>query len=353
VRISQQSTPPFSLRQQRKFSIASIGGRFVSYLVDIVVIGCITTLVLAPFQISPVLFVGSFLYFQGVGKLSLLSYHDVAVTSISFIVLATIYFFIEAFLNLSVGKPLMRQKIVMLKGFSTPRRRFLGALERAIIKAIPPINVIDSLFILKHRRLSQRLTDIRNGLVVIQKKRPFWGNFLAVSAILYYFPLIAMTLRSSLFLTLPLQPSNTTTDTTLLRENLLNQIVTNNLSLGFQLLLGGVVLSSLSILIVLSSSLIEGVVLGHILLSQPSFIFYRVLPHFFFETVGYVLEIGGSLIVSTIILDWLEGYVKRKPIGIIVGEIGEKLKYLLTFSVISVILILLGAIVETSLLPSI
>ena len=350
VRSTQPSTPHFSLsKQAHKFSVASPGRRFISYLVDLVIIGCIATLVLAPFQISPVLFIGSFLYFQGVEELSLIPLHDIAVTSISFIILAIIYFFAEAFLNLSVGKLLMGQQVVILKGFSTPRRRFFGSLQRAIVKAVPPVSMIDGLFILKRRGFNQRMTDAHNGLVVMQKKKPSWGDFLLASTILYYLPLVTMTFRSYLFSTYSSYPTNTSNDITASFENALYQIVTNNMSLGLQLFLGGVTMSFISILIIFSSSLIEGIVLGHILLSQPSLIFYNVLPHFLFETVGYVLEIGGSLIISTIILDWFEGYIKGKSVRTNMSEIGEKVKHLLIFLLISATLILIGAVVETSL----
>lgn len=342
------STPPFSVTKPlHRFSTASVGGRYISYLIDLVVVGCITTLVLALFHISPILFEASFLYFQGVEKLTDLSSSDVMITLISFVAFAAIYFFAEAFLNLSVGKRLMGQHLVMLKGFYTPRRYFLGALERAIIKAVPPIAVIDGLFILKSRRLDQRLTDSHNGFVVVQKRKPSWWNFISMSAILYYFPLVTITLRSCF--TFSSQPSSTPSNATAITGNLLSQIAVNNLGLSLQLLLGGITLSLLSVLIIFSSSLIEGILLGSILRDQSSFILHYVLPHFFFETAGYVLMVCGSVIISMLILDWIEGYIKKKSLKSLVDSLGEKSRNLLISSTIAAVLILLGAMIEASL----
>ncbi len=57
----------------------------------------------------------------------------------------------------------------------------------------------------------------------------------------------------------------------------------------------------------------------------------------------------GSLIISTIILDWIERYFKKKPFRSMIGSLGEGSRNLLVSSVTTVALIILGATIEASL----
>lgn len=347
-------------KERQKLRVAPIGIRYVSYILDLIVLGCITTIILAAFQISPVLFLGSFLYFQGTETLNLLPSRDVMFTLISFIFLATGYFFLEPYMNTSVGKFLTGQRIVILKRSSSSSRHkyFMGALIRAIIKAFPPANFIDCLFIFKYKRFNQRYTDAHNGFVVIKKEQTplkeyqfifTMMDYLFISAIIYYLPLVTMTVRSYFFSASSLGTEGSVSPNTyILVEDAFNRILTNNLSLNTEFILGGIVLLSLSVLIIFSSSFIEGAIFSVILKNQPSSMFYGVLPHFFFETGGYVAGIAAGLIISVMIIDWSDAYVKGKKI-FEASEIFTNAKCFLIFIIISVILIFVGAMIEAAM----
>lgn len=340
-----------------KFRVASVGKRYVSYTVDLIVLGCITTLILAPFGISSVLFLGSFSYFQGIEALSLLSSRDIMFTLISFIPLAVGYFFLEPYINISVGKFLLGQKIVIMKrsGFDSHHKHFKAALERALAKALLPANLIDCLFIFKNKRFGQRYTDKRNGFVVVERSTPLNESrlifavvdYLIISTIIYYLPLLTGTIRIYFF-SAPSLGSNgsVSVNTSMSVEDALYIISMNNLRLDLSLILGGIVLLSLTLLVVFSSSFIEGALLSIILKGQPSAILAGVLPHFFFETGGYVAGIATALAISIIILEWGSSYFRGVSFGAFANKNFTNMESVLVFITMSTTLIFVGALIE-------
>jgi hypothetical protein len=319
-----------------------------------------TTLMLAPFRISPVLFLGSFCYFQGINLLSLLSWRDVMFTSISFISLATGYFFFEPYTNISVGKFLLGQKIAILKRsrLDSHHKHLKAALARATIKALLPANLIDCLFIFKNKQFSQRYTDKRNGFVVIERSTHPDGSrviftvipLLIMSTVIYYLPLITSTMTIYFFYApSPGSTGLVSPNTSISVEDTFYRIFMNNLSLDASLVLGGIVFLSLSLLVVFSSSFIEGILISTIFRDQPSAILSGVLPHFFFETAGYIAGIATALAISITILEWISSYKMGVSFGTFASKNYIIMKSIIIFMITSTILIFVGALIEAGM----
>jgi hypothetical protein len=123
----------------------------------------------------------------------------------------------------------------------------------------------------------------------------------------------------------------------------------NNLSLDASLVLGGIVFLSLSLLVVFSSSFIEGILISTIFRDQPSAILSGVLPHFFFETAGYIAGIATALAISITILEWISSYKMGVSFGTFASKNYIIMKSIIIFMITSTILIFVGALIEAGM----
>jgi uncharacterized membrane protein SpoIIM required for sporulation len=127
-------------------------------------------------------------------------------------------------------------------------------------------------------------------------------------------------------------------NTSVLQSNILFQIIiNNNIKFYIELALGEIFLLIPTIYV---SSLIEGTIIG---ISGNYRIFIdKVLPEFIPETAGYVLGITVSLAICTIVLSFIEGYLRGINYNLFEKELKKNMYIITIFATASVISILIA-----------
>jgi len=312
---------------KEKYMPVSLKERYLAYLIDLILILFLSSILASAMGAEPV-----------VSKICV--YYQYFIISLS-------YFFYEGYFGYSLGKLIFKMNTAIIAG----RKNFWGSIYRSVVKSIPPIAVIDALFAFK-KRLKQTLSERKLGFIVVRKKdiKITYVNYLLFAIFFYYLPLLSLIIIAYFFpwsQTIP--PSAPGTMKNLKpSESQLNIIFINNFSIDYQYyILGGLILLFNSIIEVFGGALISGKAIGDALLTYPSFVVYGVFPHFFIETMGYVFGIMSGAYITSMLISLAEGYFERKEATYVGNTILWHLKRVVIFGMISILLLVIAAYVET------
>ncbi len=332
----------------KKYVAVSIRERYLAYLLDFVVIVSIAGVIAAGFGAGPVASKVCSYYLFGEHKiLKELSSKAGIKFLVTYFVFAFFYFLYEGYTGISVGKLVLR----MRTGIAGDEKRHKRCIIRAFIKTLPPVLLADVLFAFK-KRTKQRLSDrVLNFLVVREKEvRIKWWNYLVYTMILYYLPIVSTVIIAYFApwgrITSPPAPGSMGDVTG--SETQFNFIFMNNMSIDYQYyILGGFMLFFNTLIQIFGGALMTGKILGDTLLTHPSFVVYGILPHFFIETMGYVFGLMSGAYITLLLLSLVEGYFERKDARYVGDTILWHLKRVIMYAMISIILLIVGAYVET------
>ena len=331
-----------------KYEAAKLKERYLAYLIDLILILFLSSILASAIGAKPVVSKICIYYQYGVHKImGELSSNSGIRFIISYFIISLSYFFYEGYFGYSLGKLIFKMNTAIIAG----RKNLLSCIYRSLIKSIPPIAIIDALFAFK-KRLKQTLSERKLGFIMVRKKdiKITYVNYLLFAIVFYYLPLLSLVIIAYFFpwsQTIP--PSAPGTMKNLKpSEGQLNLIFMNNFSIDYQYyILGGLILLFSSIIQVFGGALIPGKAMGDALLTYPSFVIYGVFPHFFIETMGYVFGIMSGAYTTSMLVSLTEGYFERKEVTYVGNTILWYLKRVVIFAMISFLLLVIAAYVET------
>ena len=340
------------MTSKAKFSLTPLSLRYSAYMVDITLIASLTSIFNIFKRENLVLFEAAFVFFGNPSSAfsSLTSSKGLETVSL-FSLLAFTYFTSEAITGVSLGKILIRARIAEVKSQET---ELLGAftklkytLMRGLIKAIPPLNIVDFKSFIKAKR--HRFSDRRPHWVVVStKKRSAWSSIVVASA-LFLIPLIAgvgyfSCQGSSTYLPQVNSTSN------LAGDSPFATIFSNNFMLAAKYSAGGLLLLSSTIIQVFSVNFLTSFFIGASLIGGNSGLLIRFMPFFVFEYLGYILGIAGGVEVCEFMFTWADAYRNGQSLTRIVENAKTRVETILILLLVSAITLAIGAYLETLVL---
>ncbi|OWP56578.1 MAG: hypothetical protein B2I17_05850 [Thermoplasmatales archaeon B_DKE] len=335
---------------------ANIKVRFFSYFTDMVILLSLTTIMSALLRQGPFFYSASLLYSIGLQQLTTLSVQSAAYFYIVFTVISTTYYFFEPLKIGTIGNRIFNIKI----GFDDRKKSNLRLkiFIRALLKSNPIINLVDSFGIFRNKKLLLKYSDRRSGFLVLTEKNQLSVRRLIVASFLiYYLPLIAILAYAGINGAVPNLTTSSST-ATVYKTSAFNThffgnfystvrvILYNNLDLCLELLSGGIFFMLPSLMVLTTSSLFEGVSMYVFLKGGPNLFAKSVLPEFFPETLGYVMALTFGLILSSVVLDFLNSYVRGTSYEEFAGNSTKILKKGFLVIILMVALIVAGALIE-------
>ena len=131
---------------------------------------------------------------------------------------------------------------------------------------------------------------------------------------------------------------------------LFSQIFSNNISLDLNLMVGGIFLSMSTLIKMISSNLIDAG-LTSVFIQQAGLggFFRSLFPQFVPETMGYVFGLGVALQMSSILISLVQAYAREEPTKDFKTATFLRLKMIMLFAMFSVVLLIIGALIEAAL----
>ncbi len=337
-------------KKSPEVKIATFHQRILAYIIDISVLICISSFILFPLHKSFGLFDILETYSYGLSDISASYITNLLISVIIFIAISYVYFFFEIYGNLSVGNKLSRIRTVLLK---TDKNSYLiPVLIRSAVKAFPISNLADSLWLLRKKSKPQKLTEQHFGVYLINTGKNHLSDYLIMSLILYYLPLMTVFIITILsgdhISTVTSQSLNSSQNMDF--HQLSAIIANNNFSFDLQLELGGIFLLIPTFFIIYTSSLLEGSVMGLAYLSSKVTLEHKVLPQFFPETMAYVFGITFAICLTIILASFIESYIRGVEYAVFERIWKQQLIRMVFLFSISLILILIAASIESAIL---
>jgi hypothetical protein len=275
-----------------------------------------------------------------------------------FSIFAFLYFFMETLFGVSLGRVIANKKVVFVK-VPDSYVKLTKSILRGAVKVIPFVPLILLFTIAKYPKYSQTIIDKKLGLIVISTKgEPGRISFqerlkaLTVSSIIIYYS----TLLGSVLMLLSTVPSTTlggsgnglTNNITFLQAFYI--ILNNNVAIDVRNVILGLGAGVALLINVTLENILQGVLIVVVEKSLGSHaLLTGILPQFFPETLGFSLGIASSFSLTYMEIDSLEVLVR----GTSGTEYHSSLKIdvliLLATLIGSVILLVLGALIEASL----
>lgn len=275
-----------------------------------------------------------------------------------FSIFAFLYFFIETLFGVSLGMVIANKKVIFVKD---PDRyvKLTRAVLRGAAKVIPFVPLILIFTIVKYPKYSQTIIDKKLGLVVISTKgEPGQISFrerlktLTISSIIIYYSIL---LGSVLILLSTVQSTslggsgNGLTNNTMFLQAFYI-ILNNNFTIDIRNIILGLGAGVALLVNVASENILQGVLIvvvekslgWHTLLTG-------ILPQFFPETLGFCLGIASSFSLTFMEIDSLEVLVRGTSKTEYHSSLRIDILILLVTLMGSVILLILGALIEASL----
>ncbi len=331
-----------------KYEAVKLKERYLAYLLDLILILSLSSILASAMGAKPVLSIICEYYQYGLHKImGEMSSNSGILFIISYFIISLFYFFYEGFFGYSLGKLIFNMNTAIIAG----RKDFWSCIYRSLIKSIPPIAIIDAFFAFR-KRLKQTLSERKLGFIVVRKKgiKITYVNYHLFAIVFYYLPLLSLIIISYFFpfgTTIP-PPAPGTMKNLKPSESQMNLIFMNNFSIDYQYyILGGLILLFNSVIQVFGGALIPGKAIGDSLLTYPSFVIYGVFPHFFIETMGYVLGIMSGAYIASMLISLAEQYFERKEATYVGDTIIYYGKRIIIFALISILLLVIAAYVET------
>lgn len=341
--------------QKIPYEIPRISLKFLSYLIDFSLLFSLVTYMLSFFNVFPASFEIVARYQLGMRPLIPGNLEGALVVFIIFYTFtAFVYFLFEPILSGTVGKYILGLRTANIVFRSPDNSRMLPAfnLIRAMVKAIPPAQLVDSIFSLKDKYSRTALEKASGFVTVSVSNKHKAARVLAGSAIVYYIPLLVMSLivGYTAYLAGTSSPPTSASFAYKPTWSEVSGVFQSNFNLDLgQYLYGGPVLMTLDILETITDGYTSSLFIGGSLSSNPSFLIYGVLPHFFIETMGYVAGIAAAFYISSIMIDAVKGYFLSQPVSYLSKVISSNLLKAGEMFLLSLFLLILGAITETFL----
>lgn len=165
----------------KKFVLSLPFDRYISYILDIVLVSGITSIILSFFHYKQYLYLIFVYYRTDHHKIFqlIISIHGI-ITLVVFLTILFLYFLIETYTGCSIGKCILNMKIAELKNETLKLK-----IIRALIKTCVPVILISSIYIFKSK-LRQSFTDYLLGYVVIYRNQSQkFRRYLLISTLLF------------------------------------------------------------------------------------------------------------------------------------------------------------------------
>jgi hypothetical protein len=269
--------------------------------------------------------------------------------------LSLLYYSIESLTNHGIAEDIFKLKII--NKYDIDDNKLLRMLLlRDVIKAFFISNVINSLFIIKYSKLLQNYYDHKFNLISIKyevesKKSLFFQYFYSSLVMYYSIFLILLVIYTFVVPASSLAISGTKANPSFHFWNFFETIFNNNLTLDiFEYIIGGFSLFTGTFIELFSSNIYETIIMASLdsTYGLSSFVKY-MLPQFFPETLGYVFGIAISMTITDIMLSYLQSMARNQKYEYFFKRTKELLVNAGYYFTLSIILLVVGAIVEASL----
>ncbi|MBN2230444.1 MAG: stage II sporulation protein M [Candidatus Thorarchaeota archaeon] len=338
---------------------ASPGTRFVAGMIDFLIVVCCSTLIAALLSINPIFFQIAIFYFLDVGGILTLLLSATGLLGMLFLFFFSfVYFTLEGIFGLSVGKYFFSLRIA-------GERKWENILLRSFIKSIPPVSLIDFLFVFKKLKYTQRYSDsfLALGIAKLKfesKKSKLFLNaedtpYIVSGFIMFFLPLIVYVLYNTLFSQLPpaiLPPDPESAFPYSPSISFLLQIFINNFYLAYTYyVFGGLLLSFPMTMQVFFQGFTSGMMISGILMSYPSFLLFGIIPHLLFEGLGFAFLIATGLILTETLMDLFSRYRKGKSLSSNRSFLGTQLIRVIKLFLVGVLILFIGSLIEVYITP--
>ena len=275
-----------------------------------------------------------------------------------FSVFALLYFFMESFSGLSLGRLIAHKKVIFVRDI-TKKEKIERALLRSAVKIVPLVPIVLLFSIAKNQKFSQTLVDRTLGFSVISTVgEPGKVNFrerlipMFISSIFIYYLTFIGSIIILFHFSPPVSLSNpgNSGSSSLSFLQSFYSIFSNNINLDIRYIISGLGAGIELISNVASSNILEGAFLVVIIKGLGwNSIVQGVLPQFFPETLGYCMGIVSSFSITFMEMDSLEALIRGTKITEYYSSIKIDSMIAITALVASIILIIIGALIEASL----
>ncbi len=262
-----------------------------------------------------------------------------------------IYYSLESLTNLGIGATIFHKRLVFKYPIeSTSKYKLI--FGRNLIKAFFLAEFINFAFVLAFRKFLQTAYDRAANLVVSgtdSDERRFQGTPFLWSSIIMYYSTFGLFLILYLFI-FPVTPTPRGSGSSAFDPyTFFNEIFSNNLSLDlYQYVLGGFTLFVGTFVNLFNSNSLETVVLSSLITGSMTISTLKyILPQFIPETMGYVFGISVSMMIADLILGYFQSALRTEKISYFNHKSGRQIKEAITFLGISVVLLVIGAVIET------
>lgn len=340
------------------YTIAQISTRFMAYITDEVLLISIASLIAAQLGYFPVIFLASFRYLSNEHPILLHSYYNSLYhTILIFILISFIYYFLEVKIGYSLGGLIAGNKLYEVSATrkNHERKFFLYfAIINSLVKSLILFEIINSAFALKEK-LSQTYIEKKFSIIMVSKnfseKRSLKRTIL-LSVMVYFIPILVISFIAgfyNFYITLP-PPSPHTTFSNDPTFKSVKIIFLNNFILDFYYyILGGFVLSFLSIVEVFSNSYFSSLFIGGAIKVYPQFLIFGFLPQFLFEGLSYVIGIASSFLVASMIIEAMKSYFMGEEIETFSNMITHTGIRVMLLAIISISILFISAVIEVFL----
>jgi len=341
-------------KPNEKFELAPYYARYLSYLLDLVILFGITSLLFSVIGYEPLGYIIITNYAGGIKPLlehkELLDFYWM---TILYFFIASGYFYLDTITGISVGKYLLGLTTAAVSSDKTQRftgKKYGIQIVGSLVKSLPLLQLMNSINVFRGRYSQTFLEQKMSNVTIVNKNVILSKRIIIVSALIYYIPLLVGIICIGFFNTslgLP-TPSPSASFTYNPNFNQEKAIFLNNAIVDiYRLTLGGFVFLSLDLIEIISASYLNALFIGGSLNTNPSFIIYGVLPHFFIETTGYVFGIVSSVFIMNAILESINGYALAKPVSYMMGSLYKNMLKAGKYLLISVGLLFIAAYFET------
>lgn len=229
---------------------------------------------------------------------------------------------------------------------------------RSAVKSFFVSNFINALFVLRNRKFLQSLIDKRLDLYVVKMisptKRSQFFQYFAASGVIYYTNFLIL-----LVIYLYVNPpqftfgsiSTPNSGGTFSFWTFFNNVLKNNLNLDIsEYMLGGVPIFIGTFVYLFSSNIIETAGIASLSIGPHSNTLTKyILPQFFPETFGYVFGIAIAMVISDIIFSFFQSMLLNQKSFHFFNRSKDLLTNAGYYLVLSISLLIIGAIIESSL----
>jgi hypothetical protein len=270
-------------------------------------------------------------------------------------ILSFVYYTIESLTNHGIAEDIFKLKII--SKYELKNKNMMGILiKRDLIRSFFISCIINSLFILKYSKLLQNYYDHRNNLVSIINKdegrKSLFLKYMYSSFIMYYSMFfILLIIYTFIDPSSPLASSGVVSKPNFHFWVFFKTILSNNLTLDIlEYIIGGFTLFVGTFIELFSSNIYETIIMSSLDSAHGLSSFVKfILPQFFPETMGYVFGISIALIISDMLLSFIQSMVKNEKSEYFNKRIHDLSYNAGIYLVLSIFLLIIGALIESSL----